>query len=405
MRGFTRAKGRSTEFMPIAVLALGGFCAFTNIGLLSPLLPEMSRDLDVSEALAGQLATAGSFVTTVGSLVASPWMDRFSRRDWIRAEAAVLLVATIASALAPGFGWLLLARMLGAIGSAVLMANCLAGAGELITDQHRRAQAVGLIASATTMTLLIGLPVFAQINAFAGWRWAIAAYAVPLVLLIVGTHWLPANAPAGSGASTRFADGLRAVIARPDVGYTILATSTLILAYIGWLTYFGAFAEQELGVGAGTLGAYFLVAGIAELFANNLAAPLMRRTSPHAFAAACSAGFALALLLTGVVPHARWTGFAQAIAISVFSAMAYIGVSSWLIGAIPGRRGAVMALSSAATGLGSAAGTIAAGGALSLFGSYAAAYRLLGIAMVGGAVACVAAGRFARRTALAPAVP
>ena len=221
---------------------------------------------------------------------------------------------------------------------------------------------------------------------------------IPLAFLILGTTWLPDVKPVASGARAGFTDGLRAVAARSDVWWSIVAISALILAYIGWITYFGAFAENDLSVGAGTLGAFFLVAGIAELVANNLAAPLMRRSTPHLFAAVCSVFFAAALLLTGVFPNETWTGFVQATAISIFSAMAYIALSSWLIGAIPNRRGAVMALTSAATGVGSAIGTLAAGGALSLFDSYAAAYRLLGLAVLGGVACCLTAGRLVRHS-------
>ena len=103
------------DLIPIAVLALGGFCAFTNMGLLSPLLTDISRDFGVSEALTGQISTASALTMTVGALVASPWMDRFSRRRWIRGEAAVMLIGVIGAAVAPSFGWLLVARMLGAL--------------------------------------------------------------------------------------------------------------------------------------------------------------------------------------------------------------------------------------------------------------------------------------------------
>ncbi len=125
------------------------------------------------------------------SLAATPWMDRWSRRTWLRLEGSLVLVAIIVSALAPSFGWLMVGRVLASCGSAVIMANCMTGARELFHDPVWRNRAIGIIVSATTFAFVLGMPLVTLIEARLGWRIAMGSIAVPVVLLLAGTFVLP----------------------------------------------------------------------------------------------------------------------------------------------------------------------------------------------------------------------
>src|SRR5919107_2828129 len=140
-----------------------------------------------------QLATLGSLVVVLSSLLAPPWMDRWSRRTWLRLEGSLVLVAIVVSALAPSFGWLMVGRVLASCGSAVIMANCMTGARELFRDPVWRNRAIGIIVSATTLAFVLGMPLVTQIEARLGWRIAMGSIAVPVVLLLAGSFVLPAT--------------------------------------------------------------------------------------------------------------------------------------------------------------------------------------------------------------------
>src|SRR4051812_30630069 len=162
------------------VLCLGAAVTLLNLAVLSPLLRAIGEEFGTSDATTGQLATLGSLVGVVSALAATPWMDRWSRRTWLRLEGALVLIATIVSALAPSFGWLTAGRVLAACGSAVIMANCLTGARELFLDRVWRNRAIGIIVSATTFAFVLGMPLATQIEAHFGWRLAMGAIAVPV---------------------------------------------------------------------------------------------------------------------------------------------------------------------------------------------------------------------------------
>src|ERR687894_174601 len=72
------------------ILAVGAFTTALNVTLLSPLLVDIARSFDVSEAAAGQLATLTAASSGLMAVCVAPWMDRYSRRFWVRLECTLL---------------------------------------------------------------------------------------------------------------------------------------------------------------------------------------------------------------------------------------------------------------------------------------------------------------------------
>lgn len=358
------------------VLSAGAFVAVLNLTLLSPLLTAIASTFRVSEAAAGQLATVSSVVATLVAFGGSFVVDRFDTRTWLRFQASVLLIATFVCALAPSFAWLIAGRLLAGIGGAMILANCLAAAGELFPDPAHRDRVVGVIVSASTIAVIAGLPIVAQLSAHLGWRWAIASMAMPLTVLLAGTRWLPQHQRSGAPS---IQPGFAATL-RHRQTFGMLALLLLFgLVYVGWLTYYGAYVERDFGQGANALSALFLVAGLAELLGNTIAPWLIQHIATRSLILALTGVFAVPLLLTNASFFDRlWGQFLAASLISSSSAMLYIACNAGLLDTRPEARGRVMALASAFGGGGAALGALLGGLMLEALGSYAAMYRLLG---------------------------
>ena len=364
----------------VATLALGAFAASLNVTMLSPLLPAIGADLGASDAVAGQLATVTAASSGLTAVVAAPWMDRFSRRGWLRVEAALLLVGTLASALAPDFGWLLAARVAAGVGGAVVYANCLAAAADLFPDPARRNRVIGLLGTAATLGAVLGLPLLAQVGEAAGWRWAVATLLPALALLLVGTGRVPGGATGAGGPWWRgWWTGYRRVLGRGETVWLLGALLVQMAVWLGWLIYFGAFAEEDYGAGAGTLSLLFLVGGGAQVAASNLVPPALRRFGPRVVAAALAVVLAADLLGVGIVYDRLWRLVPFVVVASAASVGLFLCLSILLLDSFPAARGSVMALQSAGVQLGSGVGAAGVGAALVLLGGYAPAYRLLGL--------------------------
>ncbi|MEZ4529534.1 MAG: MFS transporter [Thermomicrobiales bacterium] len=385
------------------MLALTTFAYVSLSVSLSPLLTSIATTFGVSESAAGQLATIQGVVGTISALVSAPWMNRYPRRTWLRAELALLCVGVALAALAPSFAVIVVARVITGIAAGALVANCFTAAGEVVRDPQRQGRAVGIVASGTTIATMIGLPMVAWLNGLFGWRWAMACLLIPMGLALAGTSLLPRGVrehgedeshgeAIDSGALRQVMRGDRAALVLIVVG------GIIFVAYIGWVTYYSAYVERDFDGDARLIGLLFLVGGVFELAGNFLAPALSHRAPVRWITIAGAAGIALALLGSGVVFRTT-TGLIAGIALlHLATSFAYVGLNTLLLRRPAAIRGTVMALSSAAVGFGGAMGALIGGVVLSRTDDYESIFHVLGAVMAAGAAALVVALRSSDET-------
>jgi len=381
----------------VAVLIAGAFTTALNIALISPLVTAIAAEFGRSEAAAGQVATLTATASALTALAVAPWMDRWPRRVWLRIEAGLLTVGTLISVLAPGFGWLLAGRTVVGIGGAVIFGTCIAATGDLSPDQAIRNRMIGLVITAATVAGLIGLPVLTQIEAHAGWRWAMASILIPLAVVLLGTRWLPGGGTKSSGsAMAEWWSGYRAVLSRSETLWMLGLMVAQAFVWFGWIIYLGAFAEEVFGMGAGLISLLFLIGSGGDVLGSNLGPVLVRRWKPRRIATVVSGILAAGLFgvgfdfvdVTTLIVLAAITGLAGGIL--------FVCTNILMLDSFPEGRGVVMSLQSAGLEVGGALGTAAFGAALALSDSYTASYRLLGVAALASLVCLAMSARPAR---------
>lgn len=380
------------EWLSVGMMSLGAFVVVVNATVLSPLLRPIALEFGISESKAGQLGTVSAVIGGLAAILFAPFMDRVSLRAWVLWQSLFLMAITIGSALAPTFAVLFLVRAFA--GASMILAKCLASCAELFHDERSRNRAIGIVVSATTAGVIAGLPLIALVEGFAGWRWAFATLLVPLAILMVGHRLLSDYVP-HRAASPRAGLGqsYRKVLGDRMTRRLLLAQFVIGLAYIGWITYLGAYVEIDFDGGPGILSVIFLFAGAGELLANNLVPIALRRISAPLLFAISGAGFAFGLATGGLGTGSLWPVFATTALISICSAAQYIVVSILLLDALPESRGATMSLATAAMGLGGALGVALAGFTLEWLDSYGAAFRVLALMIPVGVVTTLTVSR------------
>jgi predicted MFS family arabinose efflux permease len=253
---------------------------------------------------------------------------------------------------------------------------------------------VAVVASGTTLAVLAGLPLITLIEEAAGWRWATASLVPPLIVVIAGAAALPDGRVASArGSAPRI--GVLQIVEHRATFWLLAVLALLFVAYIGWITYFGAYVEQDFAGSAGRLGTLFLVGGLSELTANVIAPSLFRRFSISRLCLISAMGLALTLLGSGTLFSTAASLFVSISLLHVFTSFLYIGSNTLLLDTQPDRRGSVMATASAATGFGGSAGALIGGIALSVLDGYEPAFRILGALML-LSVACLLLSQRAR---------
>jgi DHA1 family inner membrane transport protein len=171
--------------LALLALALGGFAIGATEFVAMGLLPNLAADLlpglyasspDAANAQVGWLISAYALGVVVGAPTIAAAAARWPRKQLLLALLAAFTLATIASALLPSFGLVLVARFVAALphgayfGIASLVAAELMGPG-------KRARGVAIVLSGLTIANVVGVPSITWLGQVAGWRVAYIAVA------------------------------------------------------------------------------------------------------------------------------------------------------------------------------------------------------------------------------------
>jgi len=287
----------TTPWGKIAMLALGAFVIGADGFMLAAVLPQVAQQLGVSLGQTGLLVTVFAWVYALAAPLCGMVMGRRNRRSTLMLALAIFAIGNGVAALASSFVWMMVARVMAAWGSAMMMPTAMALATSLAPVKHR-GKAISVVTTGMTMATVLAVPLGSVMGERYGYHmlfWAMAVAAV-LVLcgIILGIRAREAQ-PAQQVPTVR---ALVAGLANRQVALTLLITVVIFVAGTSVISYLSAVVQQ-----AG-LHEYFslilLIFGIGSLLGGVLGGWLTDRFAHIWLARWAMLAFALALALLGV---------------------------------------------------------------------------------------------------------
>jgi DHA1 family inner membrane transport protein len=332
----------------ISVLAFGAFGVGTSGYIVAGLLPALTDELHVSATAAAQLVTAFAIAYAIGSPLFAAVTGTWERRALLVAALVVTAAGNLFAALAPGYGVLLLARVVTAVGAAVFTPAASAVAAEL-TSPERRGRAVALVFGGLTVALIFGVPLGSLISQHLGYRTAFALVAAFSLASAVAVRLvLPTVA-----APPRVRFGERFAVGR-DPRVLVMLTMTVLACLAAFMVY--TFVSPLLAATAGVHGTTvtillfcYGIGGAVGNFAGGRAADRWGSRRPLlAVTVASTVVLALLPVTTGTPIAAGITLFVWGLATWSFNPP----VQHRLIELSPGHAGLVLSLNASAIYLG-----------------------------------------------------
>lgn len=294
--------GRAASIAPAPHLILFA-CMFVGqaaLIALSPVLPEVARDFDISTATAGQLRAVSGLVAGGTAAGMGRVATRLGIRDLLILGLWLLIGGSLLSAAAPSFAVLAVAQVPVGAGLGIVLSAALAGAAEWVPDE-RRAGALSWTLIGPPAAWVVGLPVIGLVGQVS---WRLGWIAVPVVAGIVALAAVVTRCPDEPVQRTRGALAHNPALRRWGLG-ELFALS----AWTGTVVYVGALLVESYDIPVATAG-LLLGAGAAAYLPGTF---LARRfaASPRrllvALALALAAGVAVfgawrpALLVSAVL--------------------------------------------------------------------------------------------------------
>lgn len=293
----------SRSGLQILIMAISAFIIVTTEFLIVGLLPALSRDLNISIELAGQVVTLFAFTVMLFGPVLTAKLAHVERKRLFTFILFVFAASNLLAAVSTNIWVLALARVIPALALPVFWGTASETAGQLAAP-GQSGKAVSRVYLGITAALVFGVPLGTLAADSVGWRgsfWILAAISLFIgVLMHLVMPTLPVCASAHPDQKQT------AILRQPrflaHLLLSILTFTALFTAY----TYLADILERLGGIPAGQVGWWLMGFGAVGMAGNYFGGSMVDRKPLAAmilFLVLASAGMLAAVPLA---PHHVW---------------------------------------------------------------------------------------------------
>ncbi|MFT3696436.1 MAG: MFS transporter [Kofleriaceae bacterium] len=379
----------------LLVLALGMFALGTDSFVMAGVLPQLAHSFHIGIGEAGQVTTVYAITYALMAPTIAALAAHIPRKTLLLSSLGIFVIANLATALAPTFGFALVTRVIAGIGAAMFAPTATGSAASIVAPE-KRGMALAIVITGLTVSTALGTPIGAMIGGLGDWRWTMVFVSALALASMIGVGALLAHIP----LPPRLTLAQRiAPVRDPRVALTLITTLIYQAGHFICYTYFTVVFDRVLGHDHTLLvGALLVLWGGSGMVANLVTGRLADKIGNRRVITT------LLVALTAVMVMLPFT--------SGNLALSFIGVALWgafawgllapqqhrLVTIAPQSAPVVLGLNTSATYLGVTAAGVIGALAMPSVGGHNLGFVSAGFVVVGLVVAELATFLIERRT-------
>lgn len=229
--------------------------------IVGGILPTIANDFQISLSTAGQLITVFALIYAVAGPVLLVITNKIERKKLYLASLFVFFIGNMMTYFSTSFTVMMLARVLTAMSTALIVVLSLTIAAKIVAPTHR-AKALGLIYMGISSSLVMGVPLGILVSNSFGWRVIFLGIAIlsigSFLLISIFLEQIPGE------KTIPLSQQLRAV-GSAKLGSAHLATMFMLAGHYTLYAYFTPFLQSELHLNSNWISICYLIFGIAAV--------------------------------------------------------------------------------------------------------------------------------------------
>jgi len=248
------------------MLTLISFLVGTSQFVISGILDKVADSVDVSVSAAGQLITVFALANAIGTPLFMLVTAKMDRRNQLLLALAIIFLGSISTLALPGFGFLMVSRIILGVGTGIFVVTSYSTAANLALP-GRQAGAMSNIALGYSVSLVLGIPIGRVIASTYDWKvifWGICIFTVMgFIAIAITIPSMQSEAPIPLGEQL-------ALLKNPKVAFALGVSLFVFIGYSVVNTYITPFLTSAISISGKGVSVILFALGIASLFGSKL---------------------------------------------------------------------------------------------------------------------------------------
>lgn len=254
---------------PIWYLALCSAVGVVGLTVLSPILPLISDDLNVSSGSAQQMFSGYLLALAIGQLIWGPLSDRHGRRPVLFTGAVLFVLGSVGVTALNDIQLLISFRVLQGFGAGA----CMAMARAMVNDVFARTEAarqMSTISMVLSVAPALSLAFSGWLSEHTGWKSTMVVLVAAGIILLISTYHVGGETNQNKLKKIdprSIFSAYRSVLSNPMFNCWTLASGMQVGAFF-CLSSFLAYQYQRNGYSASEFGIWFALTPLSYLVGN-----------------------------------------------------------------------------------------------------------------------------------------